>query len=91
VIVVFVLLLAILVAIIVVPVAIVTATRVAGRTFNGARTDRLLDPALDDRLARIEEAIDAMALQIESLNQQQRALLGAPTETTRAPLEEEPD
>ena len=33
---------------------------------------------VEARLTRIEEAIDAMALQIERLTDQQRALLGAP-------------
>jgi hypothetical protein len=33
---------------------------------------------VEARLGRIEEAIDAMALQIERLTDQQRALLGAP-------------
>lgn len=33
---------------------------------------------IDDRLTRIEEAIDAMAQQIERLTEQQRILLGAP-------------
>ena len=77
------LLLAILVMVIVIPVAIVAGTRAATRMSDGIRYERpLLDPALDDRLSRIEEAIDAMALQIETLTQQHRALLGPGTETS---------
>lgn len=83
---VFAILLVILVMVIVVPVAIVAATRAVSR-FDGGMTGRL-DPALDDRLGRIEEAIDAMAMQIETLSQQQRALLSAPAEDARAPGEE---
>jgi hypothetical protein len=83
--VVFVLLLGILAMLIVIPVAVVAATRAVGRPYDAGRYERgPLDPALDDRLVRIEEAIDAMALQIEAMAQQQRLLLGPPEERARA-------
>lgn len=47
---------------------------------------------VEARLGRIEEAIDAMALQIERLSEHQRALLGpaagAPDEAERSDLEQ---
>lgn len=70
------LLFAILVILVVVPVAVVAATRAVARSYDsGRRQPNMVEPALDDRLTRIEEAIDAMAMQIETMAQQQRALL----------------
>jgi hypothetical protein len=72
------LLFAILMMLVVVPVAVVAATRAVARTYDsGRREPRMVEPALDDRLTRIEEAIDAMAMQIETMTRQQRALLRA--------------
>jgi hypothetical protein len=67
---------AVLVAVIVVPVATIAAVRAVGRAFNvmGNAASRPVDDAVDARLARIEEAIDAMAMQIDRISRDRRVL-----------------
>ena len=63
----------------IVPVVATTAARTVARTLDLSRTPGSIDQSLvEARLVRIEEAIDAMALQIERLSEHQRALLGQP-------------
>ncbi|HEX7123372.1 MAG TPA: hypothetical protein VF178_13435 [Gemmatimonadaceae bacterium] len=81
-----VLLLAIFVMLLVVPVTAVLVTRSVLRSMDmGAATARPV--AIEDRLTRIEEAIDAMAQQIERLTEQQRALLGGAAVVESDPTE----
>ncbi len=70
------LLFAVLVAVVVVPVATIAAVRAVGRAFNvmGNAAAPPVDDAVDARLTRIEEAIDAMALQIDRISRERRAL-----------------
>jgi len=70
------LVLAVLVAFLAVPLATFVSARVVGQMLsrNGLHHARE-DTELNVRLTRIEEAIDAMAAQIERLSEQQRALL----------------
>lgn len=78
--------LAIFVALIAAPITAVLVTRSVLRSVDmGAPAAR--PAAIDDRLARIEEAIDAMAQQIERLTEQQRALLGGPAVVESDPTE----
>jgi sensor domain CHASE-containing protein len=67
---------AVLVAVVVVPVATIAAVRAVGRAFNvmGSAASRPVDDAVDARLTRIEEAIDAMAMQIDRISRERRAL-----------------
>ena len=67
---------AVLVAVVVVPVATIAAVRAVGRAFNvmGGAASRTADETVDVRLTRIEEAIDAMALQIDRISRERRAL-----------------
>ncbi|HSA57373.1 MAG TPA: hypothetical protein VLE53_16805 [Gemmatimonadaceae bacterium] len=69
-------LLAVIVAFMAITVGTVVATRVVSQTLsqNGLTRARE-DSEMNVRLTRIEEAIDAMAAQIERLSEQQRALL----------------
>jgi hypothetical protein len=56
--------------------ATLSYVRAGGRPLD-MRRDRSIDQDLvEGRLIRIEEAIDAMALQIERLTEHQRAVLG---------------
>jgi hypothetical protein len=74
---------AVLVAVLVVPIATVVAVRVVGRTFDPVRNgSRPIDDTVDIRLARIEEAIDAMAVQIDRLSTERRL---PPAREQRAP------
>jgi uncharacterized protein YlxW (UPF0749 family) len=63
-------------ALLAIPVATLVAVRVVTQVLsqNGLSRPRE-DSELNVRLTRIEEAIDAMASQIERLSEQQRALL----------------
>lgn len=64
-----------------------TATRSMARQFE--QRGRSIDQDMvEARLYRIEEAIDAMAVQIERLSHQQQQLLGAPP--APGPLPDEP-
>ena len=73
--------LAILVAIVLVVIVPGVTTLVARNTVNGMNRgpwSGSIDQSLvEARLGRIEEAIDAMALQIERLSEHQRTLLGS--------------
>jgi hypothetical protein len=69
--------LALLIAFIVAPVASYLAVRSVSRTFDAARVAAAEDGDMQARLARIEDAIDAMATEIEKLSERQR-LLEAP-------------
>ena len=69
------LLFAVLVAVVVVPVATIAAVRAVGRAFNIMGTGAPpVNDAVDARLTRIEEAIDAMALQIDRIARERRTL-----------------
>ena len=66
-----VLLIALFAAVVVVPVATFAAVRAVGRAFDMVRAERGgMDGSLDARLSRIEEAIDAMALQLDRVSRQ---------------------
>lgn len=67
--------LAVIAALVVIPAVAVAASRAAVRGTQGRIP--VEDAATQDRLERIEEAIDAMAAQIERLTQQQQLLLAA--------------
>ncbi len=61
-----------LITLIVVPVVIVSVLRlVTGAVGMRRRASPPIPDAVDDRLSRIEEAIDAMAIQIDRIAQQQ--------------------
>lgn len=71
-----VILLAALFALLAIPVATFVAARVVTQVLGQSGIARPRDDSeLNVRLTRIEEAIDAMAGQIERLSEQQRALL----------------
>jgi sensor domain CHASE-containing protein len=70
--------LATLAAVLVVPAIIAAVARNVARAVNRDRAASIDQDLVEARLGRIEEAIDAMALQIERLSDHQRALLGAP-------------
>jgi hypothetical protein len=69
---------AVLLAVMVVPIATIAAVRAVGRTLGGlgGASFRPVDDVVDARLTRIEEAIDAMALQIDRISRERRALPG---------------
>jgi predicted PurR-regulated permease PerM len=61
----------------VVPVIAATVTRNVISSFDRSPSSGSIDQSVvEARLGRIEEAIDAMAVQIERLSDHQRALLG---------------
>ncbi len=69
--------LATLAVLLVVPAIATTVARSVAQGVARAREPGSIDQELvEARLGRIEEAIDAMAVQIERLSEQQRALLG---------------
>lgn len=69
-------LLAAIIALMVIPVATFAAVRAVTQVLGQSGLARPReDSELNVRLTRIEEAIDAMASQIERLSEQQRALL----------------
>ncbi len=61
-------------------------TQVARRAGQN-RTGSIDQALVEARLGRIEEAIDAMALQIERLTDQQRALLGGTLDALPEPID----
>jgi len=74
--------LATIAAVLIVPmIATSVARNVAEAVNRGPGRGSIDQDMVEARLGRIEEAIDAMALQIETLTDQQRALLGAPRDT----------
>jgi hypothetical protein len=58
---------AVLVAVVTIPVALYTAVRAVNSLMAGTSRGLESDPALEARLERMEQAIDAMALQVERL------------------------
>lgn len=71
----------------IVPTIATTVARNVVSSLDRSPSSGSIDQSLvEARLGRIEEAIDAMALQIERLSEHQRALLGP---ATAAPDEEE--
>lgn len=63
----------------VVPAIATTVARTVLAGMDRSPTSGSIDQSLvEARLGRIEEAIDAMAVQIERLTEQQRAFIGAP-------------
>lgn len=61
---------------VVVPAVAATVARNVVSNFDRARAGSIDQSMVEARLGRIEEAIDAMAVQIERLSDQQRQLLG---------------
>jgi len=75
----YVVVLAVVIAVIVAPIAAYTALRAVGRAFELMREiPRSNGEAVEARLARIEEAIDAMALQIDRLARERELRPEAP-------------
>ena len=73
----------------IVPAIATTVARNVISSLDRSPSSGSIDQSLvEARLGRIEEAIDAMALQIERLSEHQRALLGP---VAGAPDEEEPN
>ena len=69
--------LVIIALVVIVPTVATTVTRNVMSNMNRGPSSGSIDQSLvEARLGRIEEAIDAMALQIERLSDHQRALLG---------------
>jgi hypothetical protein len=69
----------VLVAVLVVPAISAAVARNVMSNMDRSPSSGNIDQSLvEARLTRIEEAIDAMALQIERLSEHQRSLLGAP-------------
>lgn len=67
---------AIIMVVVIAPIAAFTAVRAVGRALEVMRNSpRANDDALEARLGRIEEAIDAMALQIDRLASERQAQL----------------
>lgn len=76
-----------LIAILVVVVPAIAASVARSVANNRSPSSGSIDQSLvEARLGRIEEAIDAMAVQIERLSEHQRALLG-PEEPSRSKIE----
>jgi hypothetical protein len=74
------LLVVIMVLAVVVPTIAATVARNVVSSMNRGPSSGSIDQSLvEARLTRIEEAIDAMAVQIERLSDHQRALLGRET------------
>lgn len=70
-------LIAVVVVFLIVPaIATAVARRVVNNIDRGPSSGSIDQSLVEARLTRIEEAIDAMALQIERLSDHQRALLG---------------
>ena len=68
---------------VIVPVATFAAVKATGRTFDLVRAERgTVSGSVDARLSRIEEAIDAMALQLERVSRQ---IEGQPPTATPTP------
>lgn len=83
----FALIVVIMVVVFSVPAIATTIARNVVNTMDRSPASGSIDQSLvEARLTRIEEAIDAMALQIERLTEHQRALLGP-----EPPQLEEPD
>ena len=77
------LLVAIMVLAVVVPtIAATVARNVVNSTNRGPSSGSIDQSLVEARLTRIEEAIDAMAVQIERLSDHQRALLGRDGESS---------
>lgn len=77
--------LVVLVAVIlIVPAIAASVARTVATNVAGVRPEDSIDRSIvEARLTRIEEAIDAMALQIERLSDHQRALLGRASDAGR--------
>lgn len=79
-----VLIIAIMVLAVVVPTIAATVARNVASGMNRGPSSGSIDQSLvEARLTRIEEAIDAMAVQIERLTDHQRALLGREAKVDR--------
>lgn len=65
----------------------VELTRMSQRS-TGGRAGSIDQDLVEARLGRIEEAIDAMALQIERLTDQQRTLLGGAPEALQEQVDQ---
>jgi len=64
---------AVLMAVIVVPMAVISVVRGLGQVYDLRRSaSNGANDAVEARLARIEEAIDAMAIQIDRLGEERR-------------------
>jgi hypothetical protein len=68
-----------------VPAIAVQAVRAAMSRIEVQRGRSIDQDVVEARLTRIEEAIDAMALQLERLTEQQRALLAPPGDDRPGP------
>ncbi|HEY5544882.1 MAG TPA: hypothetical protein VIK50_02410 [Gemmatimonadaceae bacterium] len=75
---------AIAIIIMIVPAIATTVARNVVNSLDRSPTSGSIDQSLvEARLGRIEDAIDAMAFQIERLSDQQRALLGPVSDASR--------
>jgi hypothetical protein len=75
---------AIAIILMIVPAIATTVARNVVNSLDRSPSSGSIDQSLvEARLGRIEEAIDAMALEIERLSDQQRALLGPATDDSR--------
>lgn len=83
----FLAILATLALVMVVPMIATSVARNVGRAMQREQSGSIDQELIEARLGRIEEAIDAMALQIERLSDQQRTLPGSPA--AAAPVEGE--
>ncbi|NUQ11679.1 MAG: hypothetical protein HUU26_05015 [Gemmatimonadaceae bacterium] len=84
-------LLALLVAALViglVPVIATTVARSVAQTVHRAKAASIDQDLVEARLGRIEEAIDALALQVQRLTEQQQLLLGRDDRPPEAPAPE---
>lgn len=72
-------------AVVVPTIAAAVARNVASNMNRGPSSGSIDQSLVEARLTRIEEAIDAMAVQIERLSDHQRALLGRETNVDREP------
>jgi predicted PurR-regulated permease PerM len=77
------LLVLLVVAIIVPAVSAVVARNVINNLDRGPSSGSIDQSLVEARLTRIEEAIDAMAVQIEKLSDHQRSLLGPASRDSR--------
>lgn len=89
----FIALVVIVAVLVVVPTIAVAVSRAAVRSVNAAQGQLPVeDAATQERLERIEEAIDAMAAQLERLTQQQQLLIsGRGQETPSSPPHHYPE
>lgn len=49
-----------------------TVLSLARMRFNAIRRERMPDPVIEDRLDRIEQAVDAIAIEVERMSESQR-------------------